>query len=280
MATVTTNTRYSTTDWHTNNHVIASNAERQRDASHDVRQEARFLRNETDNKTKWDQHDNNTRLADRVDMIRKWKDTLERTLGELDKEIADLNTAKEETEEALESMNLPTEVNTENLTTREGRQNIDVVEDEAEDELLKVLLSFPFFSFHCNFIIVHLFPRQYQVAPLTSYRVLFHREFHNCVSCRLQEQEVIAGIKSQLQQKIDQAFEQICVLQEARQQILADLQVSARRERNKCRNYTRMSATFGSFLSGQIRADFRLHLCFVLCRTKTLPWVSMWNSIT
>ncbi len=138
MATLSTNTRYTTTDWHTNNHVIATNADRQRNASHDIRQEARFLRNETDNKTKWDQHDNNTRLADRVDIIRKWKDTLERTLGELDKEIADLNTAKDETEIALENMNLPTEVNVENLTTREGRQNIDVVEDEIEDELLKV----------------------------------------------------------------------------------------------------------------------------------------------
>ena len=138
MATLSTNPRYATSDWHTNNHVIATNAERQRNASHDVRQEARFLRNETDNKTKWDQHDNNTRLADRIDIIRKWKDTLERTLADLDKEIADLNTAKEETELALENMNLPTEVNVENLTTREGRQNIDVVEDEAEDELLKV----------------------------------------------------------------------------------------------------------------------------------------------
>ena len=40
----------------------------------------------------------------------------------------------------------------------------------------------------------------------------------------LQEKEVIDGIKKQLQNKIDEAFEQLCVLQEARQQILADLQ--------------------------------------------------------
>ena len=40
-----------------------------------------------------------------------------------------------------------------------------------------------------------------------------------------QEREVIAGIKRQLQQKIDESFEHLCVLQEARQQILADLQV-------------------------------------------------------
>ncbi len=39
-----------------------------------------------------------------------------------------------------------------------------------------------------------------------------------------QEQEVIAGIKKQLQQKIDESFEHLCVLQEARQQVLADLQ--------------------------------------------------------
>lgn len=168
-------TRYGTSDWFTSNYTISTNAERQRAASHDVRQEGRFLRNETDNKTKWDQHDNNTRLGDRIDIIRKWKDILDRTLAELDKEIANLNTSKEETERQLESMNLPTEVNVENLVTREARQNIDLVEDEVEDELHK-------------------------------------------------EKEVIDGIKKQLQQKIDESFEHLCVLQEARQQVLADLQ--------------------------------------------------------
>ena len=35
---------------------------------------------------------------------------------------------------------------------------------------------------------------------------------------------MIAGIKRQLQNQIDASFEQLCKLQEARQQILADLQ--------------------------------------------------------
>lgn len=35
---------------------------------------------------------------------------------------------------------------------------------------------------------------------------------------------MIEGIKKQLQTKIDEAFEQLCRLQETRQQILADLQ--------------------------------------------------------
>lgn len=39
-----------------------------------------------------------------------------------------------------------------------------------------------------------------------------------------QEMDVINKIKQKLQQKIDEAFEQLCLLQEARQQVLLDLQ--------------------------------------------------------
>ncbi|PAA46011.1 hypothetical protein BOX15_Mlig030066g1, partial [Macrostomum lignano] len=176
MATETKpNAKYQPVDWFTNAYAISSNAERQREASDQVRQEARFLRNETDNKTKWDQKDNNTRLADRVDVIRKWKEILEQTLGDLDAEISKLSESKEQTEEALERKNLPTDTVNECLTVRDGRRSIDNVEDEIEQQLRK-------------------------------------------------EQEVIAKAKRNLQQKVDEQFEQLCVLQEARQQILADLQ--------------------------------------------------------
>ena len=47
-------------------------------------------------------------------------------------------------------------------------------------------------------------------------------EYRHMSTC--QEREVIQAIQRQLQQKIDESFEQLCVLQEARQQILADLQ--------------------------------------------------------
>ncbi|KAK3607528.1 hypothetical protein CHS0354_025781 [Potamilus streckersoni] len=176
MATeVKPTTRFQPPDWFTSNYTISTNAERQREASHQVRQEGRFLRNETDSQTKWDQHSNNVRLADRVDAIRKWKEILEKTLADIDKEIADLSEAKEITEQALEAKNLPTDVALECLTTREGRQSIDLVQDEPENQLHK-------------------------------------------------EVEVIEGIKKQLQQKISESFEQLCLLQEARQQLQADLQ--------------------------------------------------------
>lgn len=88
MATyVKTATRYQPSDWFTSNYAVSTNAERQRESSFQVRQEARFLSNETDSKTKWDQYDNNTRLADRVDEIRKWKEILEKCLSDLDKEV-------------------------------------------------------------------------------------------------------------------------------------------------------------------------------------------------
>ena len=71
----------------------------------------------------------------------RWKDVLERTLSELDREIAALSDSKDALEQALEAKNLPTEVNVENLVMREGRRGIDVVEDEVEDQLQKVCVS-------------------------------------------------------------------------------------------------------------------------------------------
>ncbi|KAL8576530.1 hypothetical protein ACOMHN_003088 [Nucella lapillus] len=168
-------TRFQPPDWFTNGYSVSTNAERQRGASHQTRQEGRFLRNETDSQTKWDQYSNNVRLADRIDQIRKWKEILDKAHADLDKEIADLSEAKEQTEIALEGMNIPTDTVVENLTLREGRHGIDVVNDEVDRELHK-------------------------------------------------ETEVINGIKKDLQQKIGEAFEQLCLLQEARQQVGADLQ--------------------------------------------------------
>ena len=92
MAThVKNSVRFQPADWYTSNYSISTNAERQREASFQTRQEARFLSNETDSKTKWDQYDNNTRLADRVDDIRKWKEILEKCLADLDKEVGPLS---------------------------------------------------------------------------------------------------------------------------------------------------------------------------------------------
>lgn len=167
-------THFAPSDWHTNNHLLATNAERLRDNSHLNREDAKYLRNETYNKTEWGTHDNTTRLSNRIDDIEKWRETIEKTLADTDEEIAKLEVDKDLAERALEAKALPLDVASECLTLRDGRRQIDVVDDEASSQLTK-------------------------------------------------EVNVIEGIKDALQAKVSQAFEQLCLLREARQQLAADL---------------------------------------------------------
>ncbi|KAM9688671.1 tektin-2 [Trichechus inunguis] len=165
--------RFQLADWYTNSYLLSTNAERQRDASHQIRQEARVLRNETNNQTIWDEHDNRTRLTERIDTVNRWKEMLDKCLTDLDAEIDALTQMKESAEQNLQAKNLPLDVAIECLTLRDSRRDIDVVNDTVEDELHK-------------------------------------------------EVEVIDATKKALQQKIDQAFEQLCLLQEVRQQLNSD----------------------------------------------------------
>ncbi|NWW90082.1 TEKT2 protein, partial [Rhynochetos jubatus] len=165
--------RFTLPSWHANSHLISADAERQRSASHRVRQEARALRNETNNQTKWDEHDNQTRLVERIGSVNRWKETLDKCLADIDAEIDALAKVKEATECALQAKNLPLEVSIECLTLRESRRAIDVVRDPVEEELHK-------------------------------------------------EVKVIDQAKRELQQRVNEAFQQLCLLQEARQQLSGD----------------------------------------------------------
>ncbi|KAM6043982.1 tektin-2 isoform 2-T2 [Theristicus caerulescens] len=165
--------RFTLPDWHTNSHLISADAEHQRSASHQVRQEAQALRNETNNQTKWDEHDNRTRLAERISSVNRWKETLDKCLADIDAEIDALAKVKEAAERALQAKNLPLDVSIECLTLRESRRAIDVVRDPVEEELHK-------------------------------------------------EVKVIDNAKRELQQRVNDVFEQLCLLQEARQQLSCD----------------------------------------------------------
>jgi len=85
------------------------------------------------------QLDTNSRLADRVDQIRVLKDLLERTAAALEREIGSLNDAKQNLEYALDQrVGLATHVTVDNLVSREGRRDGDIVEDVVDVELHKV----------------------------------------------------------------------------------------------------------------------------------------------
>uniref|UniRef100_A0A8B9CY00 Tektin n=1 Tax=Anser brachyrhynchus TaxID=132585 RepID=A0A8B9CY00_9AVES len=165
--------RLTVPDWHTNTELISADAESQRSASHRVRQETRALRNETNNQAKWDEHDNQTRLTERISSVNRWKETLDKCLADIDEEIDALAKVKEAAERALQAKNLSLDVAIECLTLRESRRAIDVVRDPVEDELHK-------------------------------------------------EVRVIDKAKRELQQRVNEAFEQLCLLQEARQQLSFD----------------------------------------------------------
>ncbi|NXK84939.1 TEKT2 protein, partial [Amazona guildingii] len=181
MLSVKPGQRFTVPDWHTNSHLISADAERQRSASHQVRQEARTLRNKTSNQAKWDEHDNRTRLAERIRRVNRWKETLDKCLADVDAEINALAKvccffqAKEAAERALQAKNLPLDVAIECLTLRESPRAIDVVRDPVEEELHK-------------------------------------------------EVKLIDKVKRELQQKASEAFEQLCLLQEVRQQLSSDHQ--------------------------------------------------------
>ncbi|XP_021502314.1 tektin-2 isoform X1 [Meriones unguiculatus] len=129
--------RYQLSDWRTNSYLLSTNAERQRNASHQIRQEARILRNETNNQTIWDEHDNSVGLAERIYTVNRWKEMLDKCLTDLDAEIDSLTQMKEAVEQNLQAKNLPLDVVIECLTLRESRRDIDVVTDPVEEELVK-----------------------------------------------------------------------------------------------------------------------------------------------
>jgi len=191
-------TTFAPNDWHNSNSIMSTTAVRQQDGSLEIRQAARKMRNDTDSVTHWVQHDNTTRLLDRMQDITAWKDKLEQTIADTDVEIAQLTSHKERCETALTNMNTPADVAADNIATRSIRVAIDLVDDEVQQELLK-------------------------------------------------EAEVINGIKQKLQQKVNEAFQQLCALQEAHDAMCDDLadKMHCLDIEQQCHGLTNQSANIG-----------------------------------
>lgn len=193
-----TPTTFAPNDWHNSNSIISTTAVRQQGGSLEIRQAARKLRNDTHSVTNWGQHDNTTRLLDRMQDIIAWKDKLEQTIADTDVEIAELTSHKERCTTALTNMTTPHDMALDNLATREMRVSIDLVEDEVHQELNK-------------------------------------------------EVEVINGIKDKLQQKVNEAFQQLCALQDAYNTMCDDLadKLHCLDVDQQCHGLTNQSANIG-----------------------------------
>ncbi|NWQ82688.1 TEKT2 protein, partial [Columbina picui] len=157
--------RFTLPDWHTNSDFISADAERQRSTSHQVRQEGRALRNETNNQ---------------VGLLETEQYGRAPKSGCLDEGIGGGFTSTDPAKYVYlipvnprASKNLSLDVAIECLTLRESRRAIDVVRDHVEEQLHK-------------------------------------------------EVKLIEKAKRELQERVDEAFEQLCLLQEARQQLSFD----------------------------------------------------------
>ena len=71
----------------------------------------------------------------RAQDVERWRKQLEKTLAEVNAEIAVQHDAKEACERALEAKALPHDVVTECLSTRETRRQFEVVRDPVEHSL-------------------------------------------------------------------------------------------------------------------------------------------------
>ncbi|XP_066961195.1 tektin-2-like isoform X2 [Macrobrachium rosenbergii] len=129
--------RHLPADWHRNNASIRQGSEDTRTTSHNLRHESTHFRNETTNKTWWDNFDNTTRLQDRIYEVRRVTEDLQRSLSQVLEEIAKLEKAKETTEAELEARVLPLNTALECLTIRERRREGDLVKDDPEIDLHK-----------------------------------------------------------------------------------------------------------------------------------------------
>lgn len=140
MATIEKHrTKFQPPDWFTNSFAISTNSQRQRNASDLTRQSARATRLAVALRTKWDQFNNTTRLADRIEAIRDLRDILDLAKTQVDEELTMVNQGKDALEEQMRNIQIPRDCVNECLTLRDKRKSIDFVEDAPEVQLKKVI---------------------------------------------------------------------------------------------------------------------------------------------
>jgi len=129
--------KYSTFEWHKSNNKNYNSAETERASAERLQSESKRLTDETDEITRFTQEDVNKKLAQRLRELNFWKDEVQSQLQAVDKEIDTLLKYKGNLENSLESTEHPQSVTTSCLTYRQGREAIDMVQDDVEINLLK-----------------------------------------------------------------------------------------------------------------------------------------------
>lgn len=129
--------KYNPPEWHESNYCKYYQAFADRDNAEKVRHDSKQVINETEALTQKTQAESTKKLAERLKDINFWKFELQREINDVISETDHLCDQKKRLENALRATEIPLHIATDNLNCRQKRQGIDLVQDDAELNLLK-----------------------------------------------------------------------------------------------------------------------------------------------
>ena len=144
--------KYNPPEWHESNYskynqalADRENAERSRNEGNDTIKDTEALAQKT-------QAETTKKLTERLKDENFWKLELEREIKDVIAETDQLLAQKKRLENALRATEIPLHISTDNLHCRQRRQGIDLVQDDVELNLLKVIYNL---NFKTNVACVH-----------------------------------------------------------------------------------------------------------------------------
>lgn len=129
--------KYNPPEWHESNYGKYYQSFSARDNAERVRHDAKDVMKETEALTNKTQAESTKKLAERLKDINFWKFELDREINDVISETDLLCEQKKRLENALRATEVPLHISTDNLNCRQRRQGIDLVQDDAELNLLK-----------------------------------------------------------------------------------------------------------------------------------------------
>lgn len=132
-------TRYTPRNWFESYHrLLQANDQAQKNSECFIL-ESKRLEDELADKAKANQENSTRKLGDRICDLAFWQSELDKEIGNMKKEIDDLNCARKFVEKFLAETENYLHITQECLYAREKRQGTDLVHDNVEVKLLKVI---------------------------------------------------------------------------------------------------------------------------------------------
>lgn len=132
--------KFNPPEWHESNYAKYYQSFADRDNAEKVRHNSKETMKETEATTNNTQANSTKKLAERLKDINFWKFELQREVNDIIAETDLLLAQKKRLENALRATEIPLHISTDNLNCRQRRQGVDLVQDDVELNLLKVLI--------------------------------------------------------------------------------------------------------------------------------------------